>query len=391
MCDARTADEAAGPAPPAGRVVIAGVVLAMAALVCLQLAASVADGASTLVVAVDAVVAVVCLAALPVLWTRPAAMAVTLGVLAALSPTATPPATMAAFHVARWQPFRTAVITSAVGLVSHLVRGWWRPIDGLPFGWYCLLVVVAYGTLVGWGAYAQARRQLLISLAERVRRAEDEQAARVAEGRRLERARLSREMHDVLAHRLSLLATYAGALEYRPDSSPERLAHAAGLIRGGIHEALEEVREVITLLREDDGSDATSLRPPPGLLELSGLLDECRKAGMAVDFEATGSNAPVESAQGVPLPIGRAAYRVVQEGLTNARRHAPGSTASVLLRREPASLLVEIANPIAPTDRVQPGHGLTGLRERVDLAGGVLTAGADDGLYRLQANFRWAS
>jgi signal transduction histidine kinase len=362
----------------------------MAVLVGLQLFASAADAASTAAVAVDAVVAVMCLALLPLLWSNPAAMAVTLGLLAGLSPTATPPATMAAFHVARWTPFRTAALTSAVGLVSHLVRGLWRPIDGLPYGWYCLLVMVAYGTLVGWGAYARARRQLLVSLALRAQRAEDEQAARVAEGRRLERARLSREMHDVLAHRLSLLATYAGAIEYRPESSPERLAHAAGVIRAGIHEALEEVREVIALLREDDGSEVASLRPPPGLLELSSLLEECREAGMAVDLDTSGTT-PVEAAQGVPLPIGRAAYRVVQEGLTNVRRHAPGSTAVVVVRRDDASLLVEIANPVSTAEPVHPGHGLTGLRERVDHTGGVLTTDVDHGRYRLRANFRWAS
>jgi signal transduction histidine kinase len=380
--------------PPAGRAVVAAVVAAMTVLMSLQLVGVVADDTAAAVVAVDATIAVMCLSLLPALWSRPATMAVTLGLLAALATTATPPATMAAFHVARWRDFRTAALASAVGMGAHLVRGWWWPIEGLPFGWYCLLVVIAYATLVGWGAYAQARRQLLESLAERLRRAEAEQGERVAEGLRRERSRLSREMHDVLAHRLSLLATYAGALEYRPDSSPERLAEAAGVIRGGIHEALEELREVITLLREDDSAAASSLRPPPGLLELSALVEECRAAGMVVAVNTTGQDSALAAAHGVPLSIGRAAYRVVQEGLTNARRHAPGSETAILLRRGAASLDVEVANPLdggTRTHHVVPGHGLTGLRERVELAGGVLRADIDGGRYRLRAGFRWAA
>ncbi len=125
------------------------------------------------------------------------------------------------------------------------------------FVWWAVLVVVAYGLLIGWGAYVQARRALLWSLRERAQQAEATQAQRVAEARRLERHRIAREMHDVLAHRLSLVSTYAGALEYRPDSSPERIAAAAGVVRAGVHQALDELREVILVLRDEDDGDPT--------------------------------------------------------------------------------------------------------------------------------------
>ena len=108
---------------------------------------------------------------------------------------------------------------------------------------------MAYAALLGFGALTQARAALLISLRDRARRAEAEQDRRVAEARVAERARIAREMHDVLAHRLSLVATYAGALEYRPDASREQLAAAAGIVRDGVHQALDELREVVTVLR----------------------------------------------------------------------------------------------------------------------------------------------
>ena len=369
--------------------VVASVIIAVGVLVALQVVAVATSDTSQAVLAVDVVVGVVSLALLPLLWSRPAATAVVLGLLAAVSPAATPPATVAVFHVARWRPFPTAVWVAVVGAAAHLVLGAWRPIDGLPYGWYALLVVVAYATLVGWGAYSQARRELLWSLAARARRAEEEQAARVAEARQLERARIAREMHDVLAHRMSLLATYAGALEYRPDSSPERIAQAAGVIRAGIREALAELRDVITLLREDDGPDGpASLRPLPTLVDLPRLVAECEEAGMVIAVDAA-----ADAAVDVPVQIGRAAYRVVQEGLTNARRHAPGQPVTVAVRRDAAhELHVEVRNPLSVSrSDAEPGFGLTGLAERVELVGGSLAAGPEDREFRLDAHFGWAS
>ena len=152
---------------------------------------------------------------------------------------------------------------AGAGVAGLLIRGFWRPISSLSSLWWVVLVLVAEAALVGWGELSRARAALLDSLREQARRAESEQASRVAEARAAERASIAREMHDVLAHRLSLLATYAGALEYRPDAPPEQLARAAGVVRGGVHQALEELRAVIGVLRDDDA--APGVRPQPGL------------------------------------------------------------------------------------------------------------------------------
>jgi signal transduction histidine kinase len=164
-------------------------------------------------------------------------------VLAALSPPATPQASLGALFVARSRRFPVAVAVAALGVAAHAVQGAWRPHGGLPHGWWLLLIVAAYAALVGWGALWQANRALLESLRERARRAEPEQGRRVAEARTVERNRIAREMHDVLAHRLSVLATYAGALEYRPDASLEQLSHAAAVVRDSAHLALDELRK----------------------------------------------------------------------------------------------------------------------------------------------------
>jgi signal transduction histidine kinase len=119
---------------------------------------------------------------------------------------------------------------------------------------------------------------------ERAQRAEADQARRAADARRAERARIAREMHDVLAHRLSLLATFAGALEY-PDAPPEQLARAATEIRTGAHQALDELREVIGVLRDDAASGAVTQRterPQPTFADASHLIQESRDAGMSV-------------------------------------------------------------------------------------------------------------
>ncbi len=161
----------------------------------------------------------------------------------------------------------------------------WRPIEGLDLVWYAVLDVAVHAALLGWGQWTQARRALLDSLRERALRAEKEQGRRVAEARTLERTRMAREMHDVLAHRLSLLATYAGALEYRPDSPPEKLAQAAGVIRTGVHQALDELREVISVLRDSEIDELPGGRPQPTFADLAGLVAESRAAGTEIRYD----------------------------------------------------------------------------------------------------------
>nr|BFF25471.1 hypothetical protein GCM10025732_34360 [Glycomyces mayteni] len=191
---------------------------------------------------------------------RPVGGALAATVLAVLSPMATTAATVGALQTAWRTRFRTAVAVSLAGIGAHLLQWVWHPNAALDFKWWALLVAAVYGALLGWGTLARSHRDLVISLRERARRAEAEQGRRVAEARAAERRGLAREMHDVLANRLSLVATHAGALEFRPDAPPEKIALAAGVVRDGVHQALEELREVIGLLREDEGVSGCSRR-----------------------------------------------------------------------------------------------------------------------------------
>ncbi|MEJ3742555.1 histidine kinase [Actinomycetes bacterium KLBMP 9797] len=326
------------------------------------------------------------LAALTV-W-RPVAATAVLTVLAAVSPAATAPATIGTLQVARRRRFPVAIAVAVAGLAAHAVQGLWRSQGGMSYGWWLVMITIGYGALLGWGAWAQARAALIRSLHERARRAEAEQGRRVAEARMLERRKIAREMHDVLAHRLSLLATFAGAMEYRPDSSPERLSRAAGVVRDGVHQALEELREVISLLREDDPPHGEGSRPQPVLADVPRLVEESRDAGTEVLLHVA-----VDEPAELPPTVARTAYRVIQEGLTNARKHAPGQQVRVDLHGGPGTgLRIDVRNPLAP-HRTTPGGsggaGLVGLTERVHLAGGQLDHQAIDGEFRLHASLPW--
>ncbi|WP_255371681.1 sensor histidine kinase [Cellulosimicrobium sp. CUA-896] len=300
-----------------------------------------------------------------------------LAALAAVSGAATPASTLATLHVARWFPLRTALPVAVAGFAGHAVQALWRPV-ALPLGWWLLCVAAVQAALLGWGAYGQARAALVRSWRERARRAEAEQERRVAEARLAERARIAREMHDTLAHRLSLLAATAGALEYRPDAPPDRLAAAAALVREGVSTALEELRDVVRVLRavpDDAAGAAPDLVPQPGLGDVPRLVAEARAAGGDVTLERTGDVDP-------PRAVGVAAYRVVQEGLTNARRHAPGSPVAVHVSSVPGAVRVvvsdagpQLVRSGAPGVGAGSGTGLVGLRERVALLGGRLDAG----------------
>jgi signal transduction histidine kinase len=322
------------------------------------------------------------------LW-RPVAATAVLTVLAALSPAASPPATIGALQVARRRRFPVAAAVAVAGIAAHAVQGGWRANGGLSYGWWLALVTVGYGALLGWGAWAQAREALIRSLHERARRAEAEQGRRVAEARMLERRKIAREMHDVLAHRLSLLATFAGAMEYRPDSSPERLARAAGVVRDGVHQALDELREVISLLRDDNPPEGEGIRPQPVLADVPRLVGECRDAGTEVLLREA-----VDEPAEAPPALARTAYRVIQEGLTNARKHAAGQPVHVALRGGPGTgLEIDVHNPLAPHRTTPPGWsggaGLVGLTERVQLAGGQLDHQTVAGEFRLHASIPW--
>jgi len=243
--------------------------------------------------------------------------------------------------------------------------------------------------VLAWGMFVRARRQ---SLRERAGRVEAEQELRVAEARQGERNRIAREMHDVLAHRLSLLSLHAGALELRPDAAPEEVARAAGVVRASAYQALEDLREVIGVLRTGvDRSDETPERPQPTLADLPDLVDQSRRAGMRVRLDWQ-----TDALSAVPAGVGRSAYRIVQEGLTNARKHAPDGEVAVTVRATPGDgVTVEIRNPCpmgtgGGTAIPGAGIGLIGLTERAALAGGRLEHGPTPaGEFRLWAWLPW--
>ena len=273
--------------------------------------------------------------------------------------------------------------------------------------------------LVAVGLYVGGRRELLRSLRERARLAEEEQSLRLAQARDHERTRIAREMHDVLAHRLSLVALHAGALEYREGLGEAETRATAGVIRDNARAALTELREVLGVLRDGarggDGPDAdpdgdsdvaaaasaAAVPPQPTLAGLDGLLDEARAAGTAVTLRVDDDTR--RGLEALPTSTSRHAFRVVQECLTNARRHAPGQPVTVGLSGRPGrELRVRVENPTPSAAggadglgsdgglRVPGrGHGLTGLEERARLAGGSLTVEHADGRFTVEARLPW--
>jgi signal transduction histidine kinase len=320
--------------------------------------------------ALDAASGVVSWALLPLLWRWPVAATAVLDVLAVLSSAATPAATFGTLRVAQRREVTTAATVGVLGISAHAVRGLLRPVPALPYAWWVVFMVIAHAALVGWGALHRFRAALLASLRERAMAAEAEQGRRVAEARAQERASIAREMHEVLAHRLSLLTTYAGALEYRPDAPAERLSKVAGVIRAGLHQALVELREVLTVLRDGEADDGLQ-RPQPVVADLPMLLEEVTESGTPVELTDR-----LVAAQTLPAMVSRTVYRVVQEGLTNARKHAPGQRVHITLTGAPGDeLTIEMRNRIqesAVTTIPGSGTGLVGLTERVRLAGGRL-------------------
>jgi signal transduction histidine kinase len=262
------------------------------------------------------------------------------------------------------------VLTAAASIAFQLVNPTAGEIVKVGFPAF-LITVIAFG----WGLYLRARRELVASLRERAQRLEADQQRSAEQAREEERRRIAREMHDVLAHRLSLLTVHAGALEFHPDAPPGEIAEAAAVIRTSATAALADLRQVITVLRED--SPATDGPPQPGFGQLADLLEESRSAGMTLHAHIDLPD-PAE----LPETAGRTVYRVIQEGLTNARKHAPGAPVEVTVTTDGETVTAEVSSrrptvttgplPAAPAG---PGAGLIGLAERVALAGGRLEHG----------------
>ncbi|GAA4210648.1 hypothetical protein GCM10022252_78690 [Streptosporangium oxazolinicum] len=238
------------------------------------------------------------------------------------------------------------------------------------------------------GLWATARGQVLEGLRERADRLEREQSARTERARAQERARIARDMHDVVAHRVSLMVLHAGALEI--NAAERRTATQAELIRTTGVEALAQLRAVLGVLNTPSAEHPRPGGEPageplverPALADLDRLLDRSRSAGVPVERRDEGT------ARALPAMVEHAAYRVVQEALTNVHKHAGAVATRVTLRFLPSALEVTIGSAPGGGDRVLPGggFGLAGLRERVELLDGEFTARRDaDGGFTVRA------
>ncbi|MEV1076820.1 histidine kinase [Streptomyces sp. NPDC050211] len=291
------------------------------------------------------------------------------------------------FSLAVHRPFKYVALLGGISLVGIPFYFWWRPEPGLPFVAAVLLASLLTVSAIACGLLVRSKRQLMLSLRDRALRAETEAKLRAEQAQRLAREAIAREMHDVLAHRLTLLSVHAGALEFRPDAPQAEVARAAGVIRESAHEALQDLREIIGVLRAGEPDEAG--RPQPTLAALDALVAESREAGMKVTLDNR-----VTDPAAVPASVGRTAYRIAQEGLTNARKHAPGTEVTVSVTGGPGEgLTVDVRNP-APEGEVPPvpgsGQGLIGLTERATLAGGRLAYGPEgDGGFEVRGWLPW--
>ncbi len=324
------------------------------------------------------------------IWRRrfPLSVALITNAVTCVSSSASGPATLSLFSLSTRRRWREIIPASLTGLAAAIVFMSQDPTqqDG-PLALAAGLLLTIVAITVGWGMYVGSRRELLTTLRERAETAESEQAARVAQARTAERARIAREMHDVLAHRISMVAMHAGALGYRDDLGADEVRRSAQIIRDSSHQALVELRQVLGVLRDDPG-DAQPEPPQPSAEHVPDLVAQFRRAGMNVD--ATG----LELGTDLPPSIGRTVYRVVQEGLTNAAKHAPDTLVTLTLHGAPDDgVVVEVVNrlPIGSSDGALPrsGLGLVGLAERAELAGGRLTRMRDDRTFTLRVWLPW--
>ena len=266
-----------------------------------------------------------------------------------------------------------------------------RPSSGMAHTWGDIFMAVVFSTpfLLCWvlGRLTRIRRAYYVQLEDRAARLERERDAQAKIAVAAERARIARELHDVVAHNVSVMIVQADGASFVMDSSPEQAKQALATIAGTGRQALEEMRRLLGLLRSaDTGGEYV---PQPGVEQLPDLLDQVRSAGLPVAFEVEGE--PRELPRGVELT----AYRIVQEALTNARKHGgPQAAARVRIRFDDRGVGVLIeddgrgASAQLARDGGQDGfgHGLIGMRERVGMVGGTLDAGPGaNGGFRIDA------
>ncbi|MFD9338395.1 sensor histidine kinase [Streptomyces sp. NPDC060028] len=271
----------------------------------------------------------------------------------------------------------TVAFVAEVGL--SLVKDWsqGRPVLLILFGTLMFLATTVMPGLAS--RYWSQRRTLLRALQERNRQLLRERAMVAGQARLRERQRIAQDMHDSLGHQLALISVHTGALEVDPQLT-DRQREAVGVLRQASVAAMHELREVVGILQDGVEAPASveeAQSAARGVAGIAGIVEAARRAG--TDVRLTRSGQP----RSLVTACDHAAYRIVQEALTNAYKHAPGAPITVELRYEDDSLVVEIANgPAAGPgagEVVSGGQGLTGLRERARLVGGMVHAGAAEG------------
>jgi signal transduction histidine kinase len=281
---------------------------------------------------------------------------------------------LTAYHP-RWSVRIPALVVTS-GVVLAVISADW-PLHSAVVVTCCFILWPA--TL---GAYVPARAQLILATTERTERAQRVEQLQARRAVFAERVRIAGEMHDVVGHRVSLMVLQAGAAEVAAEDST-KVRQLADQMQAAGRQALEELRQLVGLLRTDDVTEEVPLAPQPTLADLPGLIEASHRAGMDVSLQPRGQVRVVSEV------IERTAYRVVQEALTNAGRHAPGGQVRVTLDYRPDALAVSVvsqpgtrtANPVPGT-----GHGLVGLRERAKAAGGHLRADRQlDGSFDVEA------
>ncbi|GHG76791.1 sensor histidine kinase [Streptomyces griseocarneus] len=317
----------------------------------------------------------------------PVQLAVTLLVAGTVAHYMTGPALVAVFTVAAGRPWRVTAWVAALAFAPLPVFLHELPETDQDRAGAALTYFALLAGAIGWGLFRRSRHQLIDSLRERAELAEAGSALRAARATQRAREEIAREMHDVLAHRLSLLSVHAGALEFNPGAPPAEVQRAAGVIRDSAHQALQDLREVIGVLRAPVGDG----RPQPTLRDVARLVEEAEETGARIAYEPPGE---AETAA-APAALGRTAYRIVQEALTNARKHAPDAPVRVKVSGGPgAGLGIEVRNALPDAAAGEPaipgaGQGLIGLGERAALAGGRLEHDRDGADFRLAAWLPW--
>jgi signal transduction histidine kinase len=295
-------------------------------------------------------------------------------------PLVTLPVLFGVFTVAEYSD-RRKVIVAAVIAASALIA-----VPHLHGGNESLSAVlsrlVAVGLAVAAGLYLRARADYVSGLQERAERLEREQELLAGQAVAEERVRIARELHDVVAHNVSLMVVQAQALAATSQGPPEQQA-ALGRVAGLGREALSEMHRMLGVLRVQNGGPPER-EPQPGVRELESLVAGTRQAGLDATLTIEGT------AGELPPGVDLSAYRIVQEALTNVIRHAGAHHAAVTLRYGPRELEVTVTDDGSgpPADASAGGHGLVGMRERVALFGGALEAGArrDGPGYRIHAH-----